>query len=157
MVDLTMLTIAEAARQIAHKQLSPVELAQAALERITQLNPRLNAFITTLGDRSIAAAKAGVISLTRSAALALAPRGITVNAICPGVVDTPMTRQVHQERAQLENITPAQSLARITSKIPLGRLEMPQDVANVVSFLCSPNASYITGQTLNVDGGMEMD
>jgi NAD(P)-dependent dehydrogenase (short-subunit alcohol dehydrogenase family) len=104
-----------------------------------------------------AAAKAGVISLTRSAALALAPRGITVNAVCPGVVDTPMTRQVHHERSQLENITPAESLARMTTKIPLGRLEMPEDVANVVSFLCSPSASYITGQTLNVDGGMEMD
>ena len=58
MVDLTTLTIAEAARRIAHKQLSPVELTQAALERITQLNPRLNAFITVLRDRSIAAAKA---------------------------------------------------------------------------------------------------
>jgi NAD(P)-dependent dehydrogenase (short-subunit alcohol dehydrogenase family) len=104
-----------------------------------------------------AAAKAGVISLTRSAALALAPLGITVNAVCPGVVDTPMTQQVHRDRAQVENITPAESLARMTVKIPLGRLEMPADVANAVLFLCSPDASYITGQTLNVDGGMEMD
>lgn len=104
-----------------------------------------------------AAAKAGVISLTRSAALALAPLGINVNAVSPGVVDTPMTRLVHHERAQRENITPAESLARMTSKIPLGRVETPDDVANAVSFLCSPDASYITGQTLNVDGGMEMD
>jgi acetoin reductase-like protein len=103
------------------------------------------------------AAKAGVISLTRSAALALAPHGITVNAICPGVVDTPMTHQVHQDRARQQNITVEESLARMTSKIPLGRLETPEDVANAVSFFCSPNASYITGQTLNVDGGMEMD
>ncbi len=104
-----------------------------------------------------AAAKAGVISLTRTAALALAPHNITVNAICPGVVDTPMTQEVHRNRAQQQNITYQESLARMTAKIPLGRLETPDDVANVVSFFCSPDASYITGQTLNVDGGMEMD
>ena len=104
-----------------------------------------------------AAAKAGVISLTRSAAPALAPRGITVNAICPGVVDTPMTQQVHIGHAQIDNITPEESLARMAAKIPLGRFETPEDVASAVSFFCSPEASYITGQTLNVDGGMEMD
>lgn len=104
-----------------------------------------------------AAAKAGVISLTRTAALALAPHNITVNAICPGVVNTPMTQEVHRERARQQNITFEESLARMTMKIPLGRLEIPDDVANVVSFFCSPDASYITGQTLNVDGGMEMD
>lgn len=104
-----------------------------------------------------AAAKAGVISLTRSAALALAPHRITVNAVCPGVVDTPMTQEVHRGRAQILNITPAESLARMAAKIPLGRLEVPDDVANAVSFLCSPEASYITGQALNVCGGMEMD
>lgn len=104
-----------------------------------------------------AVAKAGVISLTRSAALALAPHGITVNAICPGVVDTPMTREVHHNRARQQNITFEESLARMVQKIPLGRLETPEDVANGVSFLCSRDASYITGQTLNVDGGMEMD
>lgn len=104
-----------------------------------------------------AAAKAGVISLTRSAALALAPLGITVNALCPGVVDTPMTQEVHRGRAQILNITPQESLARMAAKIPLGRVETPEDVANAVAFFCSPDANYITGQTLNVDGGMEMD
>lgn len=104
-----------------------------------------------------AAAKAGVISLTKSAALALAPQNITVNAVCPGVVETPMTLGIHQARAELLGITPAESLARMTAKIPLGRLEQPEDVANAVSFLCSPAAAYITGQSLNVCGGMEMD
>jgi NAD(P)-dependent dehydrogenase (short-subunit alcohol dehydrogenase family) len=104
-----------------------------------------------------AAAKAGVISLTRTAALALAPRRITVNAVCPGVVDTPMTQEVHRWRAQLENITAEESLAHMAAKIPLGRLETPDDVANAVSFFCSPDAGYIKGQALNVDGGMEMD
>jgi NAD(P)-dependent dehydrogenase (short-subunit alcohol dehydrogenase family) len=104
-----------------------------------------------------AAAKAGVISLTRSAALALAPHHINVNAICPGVVDTHMTQVVHQARAQAKNISYEASLASMTAKIPLGRLEVPEDVARAVAFFCSDEAGYVTGQTLNVDGGMEMD
>jgi meso-butanediol dehydrogenase/(S,S)-butanediol dehydrogenase/diacetyl reductase len=104
-----------------------------------------------------AAAKAGIISLTRSAALAFAPHGITVNAVCPGVVDTPMTRQIHEERGQALGIAAEESLARMLSRVPLGRIETPDDVAGAVSFLCSPDAGYITGQALNVDGGMEMD
>ncbi len=104
-----------------------------------------------------AAAKAGVISLTRSAALALAKQGITVNAVCPGIVDTPLTRRIHEDRAQALGITPEESLERMVARIPLGRLESPDDVAAAVAFLCSPEAAYITGQALNVCGGMEMD
>ena len=104
-----------------------------------------------------AAAKAGVISLTKSAALAFASQGITVNAVCPGVVDTPLTRRIHEQRAEALGITPEESLARMATRIPLGRLEKPEDVASAVSFLCSPEAAYITGQSLNVCGGMEMD
>jgi acetoin reductase-like protein len=104
-----------------------------------------------------AAAKAGVISLTRSAALALAPHSITVNAVCPGVVDTPLTRQLHVDRARAAGITPEESLARMLARVPLGRIETPDDVAGVVAFLCSADSAYITGQTLNVCGGLEMD
>ncbi len=104
-----------------------------------------------------AAAKCGVISLTQSAALSFASQGITINAVCPGVVDTPMTTSIHEIRAGALGITPEESLARMIARIPLGRLESPDDVAGVVSFLCSPDAAYITGQSLNVCGGMEMD
>jgi len=104
-----------------------------------------------------AAAKCGVISLTQSAALSFASRGITVNAVCPGVVDTPMTTGIHEIRARTLGITPEESLARMVAKIPLGRLEKTEDVAGAVSFLCSPDAAYITGQSLNVCGGMEMN
>lgn len=104
-----------------------------------------------------AAAKCGVISLTQSAALSFASQGITINAVCPGVVDTPMTSGIHEIRAGALGITPEESLARMITKIPLGRLEKTDDVAGVVSFLCSPDAAYITGQSLNVCGGMEMN
>ena len=104
-----------------------------------------------------AAAKCGVISLTQSAALSFASQGITVNAVCPGVVDTPMTSGIHEIRAGALGITPQESLAHMVARIPLGRLETTDDVAGVVSFLCSPDAAYITGQSLNVCGGMEMN
>lgn len=104
-----------------------------------------------------AAAKAGVISVTRSAALALALHGISVNAVCPGVVDTAMTRRIHEDRARMLGITSEESLGRMVTRIPLGRLAFPEDIADAVAFFCSPQAAYITGQALNVCGGMEMD
>ncbi len=104
-----------------------------------------------------AAAKAGVISVTRSAARAFAAHRITVNAICPGVVDTAMTRRIHEHRAHELGVSPEESLRRMVSRIPLGRMASPDDVAAGVAFFCSPQASYITGQALNVCGGIEMD
>ena len=104
-----------------------------------------------------AAAKCAVISVTQSAALSFASQGITVNAICPGVVETPMTTGIHQIRAGALGITPEESLARMIARIPLGYPAKTDDIAKVVSFLCSPDAAYITGQSLNVCGGMEMN
>lgn len=104
-----------------------------------------------------AAAKAGVISVTRSAARALAPHGITVNAVCPGVVDTAMTRRIHNARARALAITPEESLAQMVARIPLGRMASTADIAAAVAFFCSPQAQYVTGQALNVCGGLEMD
>ncbi len=88
--------------------------------------------------------KAGVRMLTVSAAVQLAPYGITVNAVAPGTIDTPLTRSV---------VDPARLEAFAREKIPLGRLGRPEDVAAAVVFLCSDEASYITGHTLVVDGG----
>lgn len=104
-----------------------------------------------------AASKAGVISLVRSAALALAGDGVTVNAVCPGVVDTEMTRAIHQDKGAISGITAEESFARQAAQIPLGRVESPEEVAAAVAFLLSPSAAYITGQALNVCGGLEMD
>ncbi|HEY0471665.1 MAG TPA: SDR family NAD(P)-dependent oxidoreductase [Kribbella sp.] len=104
-----------------------------------------------------AASKAGVISLVRSAALALAADHITVNAICPGVVDTKMTRAIHQQKALIDHITAEESFAEQAAQIPLGRIVSPGEIAETVSFLLSPAAAYVTGQALNVCGGLEMD
>jgi NAD(P)-dependent dehydrogenase (short-subunit alcohol dehydrogenase family) len=104
-----------------------------------------------------AASKAGVISVVRSAALALAPHGIRVNAVCPGVVDTPMTDAIHEQASRELGITREESIARMVAGIPLGRIETVDDVASAVEYLLSDGAGYVTGQALNVCGGLELD
>ena len=104
-----------------------------------------------------AASKAGVISLVRSASLALAPHGIRVNAICPGVVDTEMTRALHDARARETGIPAEVSRAAIVERIPLRRMASADEVAGVAGWLVSDGAGYITGQSINVDGGFERD
>ena len=97
------------------------------------------------GQANYAAAKAGIIGFTKSAAREMASRNITVNAIAPGYIETELT-----------GVLSEQIRAAILENIPLGRLGTPQDVANLVCFLASDAAAYITGQTLTVDGGMVM-
>jgi 3-oxoacyl-[acyl-carrier protein] reductase len=97
------------------------------------------------GQINYAAAKAGIAGLTRSLAREIGSRGITVNCVAPGFIDTDMTR----------TLTEAQREA-LLKQIPLGRLGNPEDVAAVVVFLASPQAAYITGTTLHVNGGMYM-
>jgi len=104
-----------------------------------------------------AASKAGLISLVRSAAASLAAANIQVNAVCPGVVDTPMTYGLHRQRAVRRGISVEESLAGLADTIPLGRIESPREVAEVIWFLLSDAASYITGQALNVCGGLAFD
>ncbi|MDQ7033218.1 MAG: 3-oxoacyl-[acyl-carrier-protein] reductase [Desulfonauticus sp.] len=96
-----------------------------------------------VGQANYSAAKAGLIGLTKTAALELAPRNITVNAIAPGFIDTDMTRNIPEEIRQ-----------EYQSKIPLARFGSSEDVAELVGFLASEKASYITGQVIGVNGGM---
>jgi meso-butanediol dehydrogenase / (S,S)-butanediol dehydrogenase / diacetyl reductase len=102
------------------------------------------------------ASKAGVISLTRSAAQALAPERITSNCVCPGAVDTAMWAQLDQELAALHNLPPREAWKRRIAGIPLGRPETAEDVAGVVAFLAGPDSDYMTGQAIKVDGGLVM-
>lgn len=102
------------------------------------------------------ATKAAVISYTQSAALAMAPHGIRVNAIAPGVVDTPMWATVDAQFARYENLPLGEKKRRVGLAVPLGRMGAPQDIAGAAVFLASDEAAYITAQTLNVDGGNVM-
>jgi meso-butanediol dehydrogenase/(S,S)-butanediol dehydrogenase/diacetyl reductase len=103
-----------------------------------------------------AASKAGVVSLTRSAAQALAPYRVTSNCVCPGAVETPMWAQIDREWGALEGWAPGEAWTRRTAGIPLGRPERPGDVAAVVAFLAGPDSDYMTGQAIIVDGGLVM-
>jgi meso-butanediol dehydrogenase / (S,S)-butanediol dehydrogenase / diacetyl reductase len=103
-----------------------------------------------------AASKAGVVSITRSAAQALAPLRITSNCVCPGIVETPLWAQIDREWGTIEGWKPGEAWQRRISSIPLGRGERPSDVAGVVAFLAGPDSDYITGQAINVDGGIVM-
>jgi 3-oxoacyl-[acyl-carrier protein] reductase len=100
-------------------------------------------------------AKAGVISLTRSLALELAAYGVRVNAVSPGPVYTEFNRTVMAQRGQSLNLGEEQMIERVKNAIPLGRWGEAQDIANAVAFLCSPQASWITGEILRVSGGLE--
>jgi D-sorbitol dehydrogenase (acceptor) len=99
------------------------------------------------------ASKACVISVTQSTALALAPHKINVNALAPGIVDTPFWTEVDKQFAKLLDLPVGEPKRRFTAEIPLGRIEQPEDVAGVAAFLASSDADYITQQCYNVDGG----
>jgi len=103
--------------------------------------------VGSAGHLPYASAKAGILGLVRSAALDLAPRGIRVNAVLPGVVESPQSLDA-------ENSAGPDGLQHAATRIPLGRVGQPQDVADAVAFLLSDDARYITGQQLVVDGGL---
>lgn len=98
------------------------------------------------GQANYAAAKAGMVGFSKSLAREVGSRGITVNCVAPGFIETDMTRGLAEEQVK-----------RLVENVPLGRLGRVEDVAQAVLFLCSPAAGYITGATLHVNGGMHME
>ena len=97
------------------------------------------------GQTNYSAAKAGILGFSKSLAREIGSRNITVNTVAPGFIDTDMTRELPEEQRDA-----------LTAQIPLNKLGDPQDIANAVAFLASPAAGYITGETINVNGGMYM-
>jgi 3-oxoacyl-[acyl-carrier protein] reductase len=129
--------------------LGTVLVTQAVLAQLTAPGGRIVNFASALAFRPIptssiySASKAAVVTLTHAWSKELGPRGITVNAIAPGVIETDMTTTILAERG-----------AGIVASTPLGRIGQPDDIAGIALFLCSPEAGWITGRTIIADGGV---
>lgn len=103
-----------------------------------------------------ASSKAAVLSITRSFAYAFAPQGVRVNAVVPGIIETPMQDQVVEKVAEFRHTTPAELARARTATVPLGRTGTPQECAGIIWFLLSAEAGYMTGQAVNITGGQIM-
>jgi NAD(P)-dependent dehydrogenase (short-subunit alcohol dehydrogenase family) len=118
-------------------------MIEAEFGRIVNFSSTAGKNVSTIGGAHYTAAKAGVLGLTRALAKESAEFGVTVNAICPGLIDTDMAR---------ENCTP-EALADYAASFPVSRLGAPEEIAALVAFLCGVDAGYITGAALDINGG----
>ena len=124
-------------------------MTQAAVKHMRErdsgriINISSASWLGNVGQANYAASKAGVVGLTKTVAREVAKKNVTCNAICPGFIDTDMTRGVPEKVWDI-----------MVSKIPMGRAGSPEDVANLIAFLASDEASYMTGEVINVGGGM---
>lgn len=100
------------------------------------------------------AAKHGVVGLTKAWGLELAKTGVTMNAVCPGFVETPMAQTVRGTYAKLWGVTEAEAHDRVTARVPIGRYVRPDEVAAMVEYLVSDEAAAVTAQAINVCGGL---
>jgi NAD(P)-dependent dehydrogenase (short-subunit alcohol dehydrogenase family) len=111
---------------------------------------------STIEGAVYASSKAAVLSITRSFAYAFAPQGVRVNAVVPGIIDTPMQDQVIEKVAEFRHTTPDELAKARNASVPLGRSGTPQECAAVIWFLLSSEADYMTGQAINITGGQIM-
>ncbi len=118
--------------------------------RIVNLSS-ISARFAKRGQANYAAAKSGIEGFTRTLALEVAHRGITVNAVAPGLIETPMTQAIIENWAKLPD-----SDGGLRKRIPAGRTGTPEEVGALIAFLCSDEAAYVTGQTLTIDGGRSL-
>jgi NAD(P)-dependent dehydrogenase (short-subunit alcohol dehydrogenase family) len=169
---------------LADRNAKPTELSETIFDRVLAVNLKgtflcaqaaaqhmiergRGGKIVTVGSRAArrgmanliaySASKFGVVGLTQSLALALAPFGIRVNCVCPGAVDTDMSTLNHEERAQHLRVSFDEAKSHAAREIPLGRLTTAADVARAIVWLASSETDHITGQALNVNGGSLMN
>lgn len=119
------------------------EMKKRKFGRIVNISSSAGRSVSTLGGVHYTASKAGLLGMTRAVAKEVAPFGITVNAVCPGLIDTEMVRKT----------TSKKELKTFLASFPVNRIGTPEDVGNLVVFLCSDKASYITGASLDINGG----
>jgi NAD(P)-dependent dehydrogenase (short-subunit alcohol dehydrogenase family) len=126
---------------VSQRAIAPMR--DAGWGRIVNLSSTAGKNVSTIGGAHYTAAKAGILGLTRHMAKEVAAHGITVNAVCPGLIDTDMVRDTIEPDA----------IERYARSFPITRLGRPQEVASLVGFLCSDDAGYITGASLDINGG----
>ena len=162
-IDVNLKGIVFCMQAVARQMIGQVPQEVIARGRADRSYGKIVNFSSISGRRgrsvqmAYAASKAAIISVTQSAALALSPYNINVNAVCPGVIPTPMWEQIDRDRSKIMGAEPGEAMKAFIEKVPLQRAGSTEDVAAAVAFLCSADADYITGQTLNVDGGFEMN
>lgn len=116
----------------------------------------ISSFLPKLEQLDYGVTKAGIVSMTRSSALSLAPHNIRVNAVAPGIIDTPMTQANAERRSKVRGVSVEEAIQPLLEVTPMKRMGSPAEVAQLIRFLCSDDSSYITGQTIVIDGGQLM-
>ncbi len=162
-IDVNQKSVVFCIQAVATQMIAQIPEAERNSDRSENCHGKIVNFSSISGRRGrpfqihYAASKAAIISITQSTALALARYGITVNAVSPGVIPTPMWEQNDREKSHIFGTPPGRAMQDFIEKIPMKRAGTIEEIAGTVAFLCSSDAGYITGQTVNVDGGFEMN
>ena len=151
----SFLTLQAAARQMLEQPPAAPDRPRGKIITIASIAGRSGAGAIAPLIAPYRASKAALISLTQSAAMAFAPQ-ITVNAICPGLVDTEMWQRMDRDWTALQGLAQGQAWRQRVASVPMGRAQQPDDVAGLALYLASPAADYMTGQSINIDGGLMM-
>jgi NAD(P)-dependent dehydrogenase (short-subunit alcohol dehydrogenase family) len=161
-IDVNQKSVVFCIQAVAKQMIAQVPESESNSGRVNGCYGKIINFSSISGRRGrslqvhYAASKAAVISITQSAALALAQYGITVNAVAPGVIPTPMWEQNDRDKSRIFGTPAGRAMQDFIEKVPMQRAGTLEEIAGTVAFLCSSDADYLTGQTLNVDGGFEM-
>ncbi len=149
------LSLQAAARQMKAQEPLAAGRPRGKIITMASIAARYGAGVMAPYQGPYRASKAAVVSLTQTAAYTLAP-DITVNALCPGIVATDMWTRMDRDLAQLNQGREGEVFASRVANVPMGRAQTPQDVAGLALFLASPASDYMTGQSINIDGGLVM-